>query len=670
MPIILDREQKTGKKVMYAFGISHADPDVMMRNHDIVAEAGGNCGRHQHQLDRLRRLRLLRKRSRLVLHAHRNGWDILTRHPGLGLDFRVYQQFWRLLGVDQFQINGIGAKYWEPDDSFVRSFHALQQPLFSPPTVRLPVAGSGPMGRPGAGDLRAHRPHAGPALSLRRRRRRPSRRSGGRRARRQAGLGGGGRRHAAGDLRARPSRTRAIHRQVWRAGDMGGRRPGSRWTPALLLAYYGDDLTGSTDVMEALASRGVPTVAVHARADAGAAREIRRRPRDRPCRLQPQRIPGLDGRNIWRRRFAWLKSLGAGFCHYKVCSTFDSSPQIGSIGRALDIGARSFGGKSVPLVVGAPQLKRYTAFGHLFAAYQGPDLPHRPPPRDGAPPRHADGRGRYRPASRQSRRRSASGSSISTMLAGADVDDGGRRASRAGRRNRAVRRRRSRDAGGGGPAARCACTSRAPFVVGSSGRRICAAGRLGARRRRFRPAPDFSDRRDRSTASPWSRAAARRPPRGRSATPRRTASTRTRSIRSGLAAGDGAAAVAQAIASGAASLAPGAASSSTPRSAPRPMSARELRNRGRASRDRPRARPHPTRADRAGRACAGRSSPAATRRATPCAQLGVYALTTRLPLPTTPGSPLCLAHSDERTFDGLEIALKGGQVGATIISTR
>ena len=27
MPLILDREQKTGKKVMYAFGISHADPD-------------------------------------------------------------------------------------------------------------------------------------------------------------------------------------------------------------------------------------------------------------------------------------------------------------------------------------------------------------------------------------------------------------------------------------------------------------------------------------------------------------------------------------------------------------------------------------------------------------------------------------------------------------------
>ena len=41
----------------------------------------------------------------------------------------------------------------------------------------------------------------------------------------------------------------------------------------------------------------------------------------------------------------------------------------------------------------------------------------------------------------------------------------------------------------------------------------------------------------------------------------------------------------------------------------------------------------------------------------------IFALTTRLPLPATPGSPLCLAHSDDKAFDGLEIALKGGQVG-------
>lgn len=146
MPRILQREQKTGKKVMYAFGISHTDPDEMMRNHDLVVEAGGNAAVININSIGFGGFAFLRKRSGLVLHAHRNGWDILTRHPGLGMDFKVYQQFWRLLGVDQFQINGIGAKYWEPDDSFLRSFAALKTPLFTPQDCPLPVVGSGQWG--------------------------------------------------------------------------------------------------------------------------------------------------------------------------------------------------------------------------------------------------------------------------------------------------------------------------------------------------------------------------------------------------------------------------------------------------------------------------------------------------------------------------------------------
>ena len=146
MPLVLEREQRTGKKVMYAFGITHTDPDVMMRNHDTVLAAGGNCAVVNINSIGFGGMAFLRKRSGLVLHAHRNGWDILTRHPGLGMDFSVYQQFWRLLGVDQFQINGIGAKYWEPDESFVRSFQAISTPLFTPADCPLPVAGSGQWG--------------------------------------------------------------------------------------------------------------------------------------------------------------------------------------------------------------------------------------------------------------------------------------------------------------------------------------------------------------------------------------------------------------------------------------------------------------------------------------------------------------------------------------------
>ena len=146
MPIVLDHEQKTGKKVMYAFNISSADPEQMLRDHDIVADAGGNAAVIAIQSVGFGGLSFLRKRSRLVIHAHRAGWDLLTRHPGLGLGFKVYQQFWRLLGVDQFQINGIGAKYWEPDDSFVSSFADVTTPIFSQRDTVLPVVCSGQWG--------------------------------------------------------------------------------------------------------------------------------------------------------------------------------------------------------------------------------------------------------------------------------------------------------------------------------------------------------------------------------------------------------------------------------------------------------------------------------------------------------------------------------------------
>ncbi len=145
MPIILYHEQETGKNVMYAFNISGADPERIVRDHDIVAEAGGNAVICINAVGFGGRA-FLRRRSRLALHAHRAGRDILTRHPGLGLDFSVDQQFWRLLGIDQFQINGIKVEYWEPDESFVRSFAAVIKPLFSPADCVLPVVGSGQWG--------------------------------------------------------------------------------------------------------------------------------------------------------------------------------------------------------------------------------------------------------------------------------------------------------------------------------------------------------------------------------------------------------------------------------------------------------------------------------------------------------------------------------------------
>jgi 3-oxoisoapionate-4-phosphate decarboxylase len=146
MPVIRDHEQRSGKRVLYAFGISSADPEQMLRNHDLVAAAGGQAAVININSVGYGGMTYLRRRSQLCLHAHRNGWDILTRHPGLGLEFRPYQKIWRLLGIDQFQVNGIAAKYWEPDDSFVKSFGDCLTPIFSDADRALPVVGSGQWG--------------------------------------------------------------------------------------------------------------------------------------------------------------------------------------------------------------------------------------------------------------------------------------------------------------------------------------------------------------------------------------------------------------------------------------------------------------------------------------------------------------------------------------------
>lgn len=61
-----------------------------------------------------------------------------------------------------------------------------------------------------------------------------------------------------------------------------------------------------------------------------------------------------------------LSQIGAPIVHYKTCSTFDSSPEIGSIGEAIRVSLAFFPKQdTVPLLVGVPALGRYTVFGQL-----------------------------------------------------------------------------------------------------------------------------------------------------------------------------------------------------------------------------------------------------------------------------------------------------------------
>jgi 3-oxoisoapionate kinase len=139
----------------------------------------------------------------------------------------------------------------------------------------------------------------------------------------------------------------------------------------LLLSYYGDDFTGSTDALEALRLAGVPTVlflrtpSPRARSDFAHVRAMGLAGTGRS--LSPE---AMD--EVLPPLFGELASLGAPLTHSKICSTFDSSPEVGSIGRAMDIARAVFGARFIPLLVGVPRIGRYCAFGNLFAR-AGPD---------------------------------------------------------------------------------------------------------------------------------------------------------------------------------------------------------------------------------------------------------------------------------------------------------
>lgn len=145
---------------------------------------------------------------------------------------------------------------------------------------------------------------------------------------------------------------------------------GPRLLPAgPLVAFYGDDFTGSSASMEALAFAGLDTVlflspptperlaAFAGYRGIGIAGVARSRSPD----WMSAHLPAV---------FRLLRSLGAPVVHYKVCSTFDSARHIGSIGRAIDLAAEEFEGW-IPLVVGEPAMGRFQSFGHLFALHGG-----------------------------------------------------------------------------------------------------------------------------------------------------------------------------------------------------------------------------------------------------------------------------------------------------------
>lgn len=132
-------------------------------------------------------------------------------------------------------------------------------------------------------------------------------------------------------------------------------------------AFYGDDFTGATDTLAHLARAGLRTMLF-----------LRMPDEARIAEVGPLDAFGVAGTarsmspEAMREELdavgASFASLGVRLMHYKVCSTFDSAPEVGSIGVALRTLGGHFGNPLRAVVGGQPDLERYCLFGQLFAA--------------------------------------------------------------------------------------------------------------------------------------------------------------------------------------------------------------------------------------------------------------------------------------------------------------
>jgi ribulose-bisphosphate carboxylase large chain len=128
---------------MYAFNLT-GDLGEMRRRHDCVLAHGGTCVMASLNSVGLVGMLELRQFSQLPIHAHRNGWGYLSRHPLLGWSYVAWHKIWRLAGVDHMHVNGLANKFSEADDSVIESARACLAPMFAEkPCVVMPVFSSG-----------------------------------------------------------------------------------------------------------------------------------------------------------------------------------------------------------------------------------------------------------------------------------------------------------------------------------------------------------------------------------------------------------------------------------------------------------------------------------------------------------------------------------------------
>jgi ribulose-bisphosphate carboxylase large chain len=145
MAVIERHADRLGRKPMFAFNLT-GEPDAMRRRHDFALARGATCVMVSLNSAGLAGFLGLSRHAELPIHAHRNGWGYLSRHPALGFDYPAWAKFWRLAGADHMHVNGIANKFCEADDSVIASARDCLTPMFADPLPgcqAMPVFSSG-----------------------------------------------------------------------------------------------------------------------------------------------------------------------------------------------------------------------------------------------------------------------------------------------------------------------------------------------------------------------------------------------------------------------------------------------------------------------------------------------------------------------------------------------
>lgn len=139
----------------------------------------------------------------------------------------------------------------------------------------------------------------------------------------------------------------------------------------LKVLFYGDDFTGSSENLAQYHRSGaraklylVPPSAETLSADCGSFDVL-------GLAGTARALAPAEMREELETSFASLAAEHCNLVQYKICSTFDSAPSVGSFGIAFDVAEAYFGRRNISVLAATPDFGRYTCFGNHFARFGG-----------------------------------------------------------------------------------------------------------------------------------------------------------------------------------------------------------------------------------------------------------------------------------------------------------